>query len=218
MSIVASYLRVGAEELEAIRADPESCWDTPQMPYDLGETAGATASECLYLDKEWQILSWLCSDVGRIEERNEAAQFRVLQRRQDGESLRGEGEFETAMAEEAAAMGFTYVNAQTLPADPVLTAIQGRRGDDEGPAIENLGMAAAVFGPDEAAALAAALNGVSEAGMRERFDVSEMEVLGLPGDWEESDLDEFYIPQLERLRALYNRAASAGQHVIVILG
>jgi hypothetical protein len=102
-----------------------------------------------------------------------------------------------------------------LPADPVLTAIQDRREGDDGARIDGLGTVASVFGPDEVRMLWAALAGIDETAMRYRFDTEEMEILDLPGDWDETEFDEFYFPQLQRLRALYARAAEAGQHVVV---
>jgi hypothetical protein len=97
----------------------------------------------------------------------------------------------------------------------VLNAIQGRQREDQ--RITDLGLSAAVFAPDEVDSLLSALNGISESNLRAGFDVKEIEVLQLPGDWEESELDEFYLPQLNRIRTLYSRAASARQRVIVVM-
>ena len=113
-------------------------------------------------------------------------------------------------------MGFPYVDPNKLSLDPALGAIQGR-SDDAGPTIPNLGVSATSFSPSEVQKLAAALNALEDAWLRERLDVREMEVLGLPADYEETELDEFYLPQLARVRALYNRATKAGQHVVVVM-
>jgi hypothetical protein len=215
MGVVAYYARMNESDVNALKLDPEQYWQLDEMPWDLTKAVDSGASECLYIDKDWQVLSWLCSARGRAEERYQAALVQMDLRVND-EGLSGAGEFKAALAREAEAMGFPYVDPRELPADPVLKAIQGRRHGDDGPTVSNLGLAASAFSPQEVQLLATALNGLDEAWLRERFDVGEMEALALPSDCEATELDEFYLPQLERLRALYNRAASAGQHVVVV--
>lgn len=210
MSVVASYARVSEADLSALEVDPDRFWQLSEMDWSLAKAADAGASERLYIDKDWQVLSWLCSDVGRAEERYQAALMNV------DPSIGADG-FKMALAQEVEAMGYEYVDPRDLPNDPVLTALQGRREGDDGATIRNLGMAAAAFRPDEVVALAAALNGLEEAWLRARFDVAEMDALAMPADCEPSELDEFYLPQIERLKALYARAAQAGQHVVVVI-
>jgi hypothetical protein len=217
MGIVASYARLDNDEVEELRDDPDSFWDL-QERWTSNETPDGGALVFLYLDKDWQNLSWLCSATGRIEERNAAAFMRVSDREARGEDLSEAGKFKAALAEEAAVLGFSYVDPDNLPSDPVLKAIQGRRDGDNGPMIENLGGTASVLSPEEVRVLAKALGRVTESEMRERFDVTEMETLDLPGDWQLSDLNDCILPQFRRLRALYERAAQEGQHVVVVLG
>ena len=135
----------------------------------------------------------------------------------NGKEPSGAGESETSLAREFEAMALPYVDPSELPSDPVLMAIQGRREGDGGLTIADLGLAASAFNPHDVQLLATALNGIEEVWLRERFDTGEMKTLDLPGDCEATELDEFYLPQLERLKALYNRAASAGQHVVVVI-
>ncbi|MBP7704308.1 MAG: DUF1877 family protein [Caulobacter sp.] len=215
MSTVASYARMKADEVAALTRDPEQYWRLDEMPHDLSVSADVGASERLEIDKDWQVLSWLCSPLGRVEERQQAGlvamDYQTLDNRNEP------GVFQAALAKAVEKLGFRYLDPGELSEDPILKALQGRRAGDEGPSIADLGLAAAAFAPEEVRALAAALNSLEEDWLRERFDVREMETLGLPSDYEETELDEFYLPQLERLKALYNRAAAAGQHVVVVI-
>jgi len=205
---------MSGNEVETLKVDADQFWRIQEMPRNLGEPVDAAASERLDVDKDWQVLSWLCSPVGRAEERREAALIRVAQRR--GEDFSAEA-LKAALRQEVEAMGFAYVDPRDLPDDLVLTAIQGRRKADERRSIANLGLAAAMFGPDEVRTLSAALDRIDEAELREVFNANEMETLDLPGDWKETELDEFYLPQLRRLKTLYGRAARAGQYVLVVM-
>lgn len=216
MGMVAYYARVSREELELLKSNPDDFWQLPEMSWNLDDAVEPAASECLYIDKDWLILSWLCSPVGRAEERNQTALMRASTRRANGEPLEGEA-FTAAMIEESEALGFTYTDASTLPDDPVLTAIQGRRQGDDGATIADLGAVASAFDPQEVSKLASALNALRTTELRENFDVAEMDQLGLPTDGEESELDEFLLPQVERVKALYNRALAAGQFVVVVI-
>jgi Domain of unknown function (DUF1877) len=216
MGVVASYARMDAEDVEELHDDPDVFWEL-QERWTSANQPDADALTFLYLDKDWENLSWLCSALGRVEARNEAAFIRVSERKFGGEDFSAAGSFQAALSEESEAMGFRYVDPDSLPDDPVLKAIQGRRKGDVGPMIDGLGTAS-VWRPEEVRMLAQALDRVSESEMRERFDVGEMEVLGLPGDGEMSDLEDFILPQFRRLRALYNRAAQDDQCVVVVLG
>lgn len=212
MSVVAYYARVSAADLKALRDDPEHYWNLEEMPWDLSHKAGPDASEVLYIDKDWQVLSWLCSALGRAEQHHQAALISVdLGAHHDTDA------FKQALRREIEALGLSYVDPDTLPADPVLTAIQGRRERDKGETLTDLGLAAAVFDPNEVRSLLASLDALDEGRLRERFNIDEMEALDMPIDGGATDLDEFYLPQLKRLKTLYSRAASAGQHVVVVM-
>jgi hypothetical protein len=92
--------------------------------------------ERLFADKDWQVLSWLCSTVGRAEERQQAALALM-----DNFYLEG-GAFKRAIAGKAEAMGYAWVDPNSLPDDPVLNALQGRRSGDKGPVLADLGFGA----------------------------------------------------------------------------
>lgn len=213
MSIVANYARLSAAELALVKAAPPRLWDLPDMSPDAAEAS----SELLYLDKTWEALSWLCSDVGRAEARNLAAQVRASRNKR--ERSRFGDDFELSVAAEARAMGFEFVSAELLPPDPVLTAIQGRPDGDDGPQLD-VGESAAgsIFPPHEVLTLLAVLDALDPADLLDRFDIDEMTALNLPCDGDESELEEFILPALESLKTLYERAARAGQHVVVVLG
>lgn len=216
MSLRASYARLTKADAEALRADPGLFRKIPRMPFDLSENPTPDGSEWLNLDREWLSLSFLCSAVGRAEERNNAAFDRVMDCKANGEDLSAEGAFKAALEREAKKLGYTYVDPEELADDPVLNAIQGRRGEDEGDIIENLGGGATLFSPAEVVALAEALANVKEADMRDAFDIEEMEALYVPNDGDESDIEEFLLPQLRALQTLYARAARAEQCVVVV--
>lgn len=211
MSIVAYYARVADADLKSLREDPERYWKLQEMPWDLSDKVGPSGSEVLYLDKDWQVLSWLCSDLGRAEERRQAALMSV------DLGVHDKVAFKAELKKGVEALGLSYVDPDTLPLDPVLTAIQGRREGDEGEAIADLGLAAVVFVPSEVRSLLSSLEALDEDALRERFDIDEMEALALPTDGEETELDEFVLPQLRRLKTLYSRAAAAGQHVVLVM-
>src|SRR5690606_2169026 len=105
--------------------------------------------------------------------------------------IEGNDAFKAALAREVAAMGLVWVDPDSLPIDPVLAAIQGRREQSQSADIADFGLHATVFTPDEVQTLSSALNAIDLDQLRERFDVREIEALGLGGDWEESELDEF---------------------------
>jgi hypothetical protein len=216
MSLRASYARLAKADAEALRADPELFRKIPRMPFDLSDNPNPHGSEWLNLDREWLSLSFLCSAVGRAEERNNAAFDRVMDCKASGEDLSADGAFKAALVREAEKLGYTYVDPEELADDPVLHAIQGRRGEDEGDVIENLGGGATLFSPTEVAALAEALANVRQADMRDAFDIEEMEALFIPNDGAESDLEAFVLPQLRALQTLYARAARAEQYVVVM--
>jgi hypothetical protein len=216
MSTRASYARLTQADAEALRENPELFRKLRRMSFDPNENPAPDESEWLNLDREWLTLSWLCSAVGRAEERNEVALAEVLACKADGEDLSADGAFKAALTREAQRLGFSYIDPADMADDPVLSAIQGRRARDEGETIENLGMSAALFSPAEVRALANALASIQEDDMREVFDIEEMEMLGLPNDGEDSDFEEFYLPQLRRLQTLYARAVQAEQFIAVV--
>ncbi|MFN3911303.1 DUF1877 family protein [Hyphomonas sp.] len=98
-----------------------------------------------------------------------------------------------------------------------MTALQGRRSGDEGAVLADLGFGASVFSPSEVGQLASILSALDIVWIRDQYNAEELEALGLPGDGTEEELDEFFLPQLERVKAFYNRAALAGQRVLVVM-
>jgi hypothetical protein len=210
MSVIASYARVSAQDLDRIRAEPDAFWQIDEVPWT-GGPAAPGASQRLEIDKMWEGLSWLCSPLGRAEAQHMAALINV------DAGIEGHDAFKAALAREVAAMGLVWVDPDSLPTDAVLAAIQGRREESQTPDIADFGLHATVFTPDEVQTLSSALNAIDLDQLRERFDVREIEALSLPGDWEESELDEFYLPSLNRLKNLYAQAAAAKQHVVVVM-
>lgn len=210
MGITASYARVSSSDLDGIRAEPDEFWEVEEMSWDLSETA-PKISERLELDKMWDNLSWLCSPLGRAEAHQMAALVRI------GTRIKAKDEFKAALAKEVARMGLIWVDPDTLPDDPILSAIQGRRGNDQKSDIPDCGLHASIFTPAEVENLYSALSALNLDDLRKRFVVREIEALQLAGDWEEYELEKFYLPAFQRLKTLYGRAARAGQHVIVVM-
>ncbi|MFN3911304.1 DUF1877 family protein [Hyphomonas sp.] len=104
MSIVAYYARVDEHEFEALQSNAERFWEIAEMPWDLAVPSEPGVCERLYIDKDWQVLCWLCSAVGRAEERHQAGLARL-----DNFDLEGDA-FQRAIAEKVEAMGYAYIN------------------------------------------------------------------------------------------------------------
>ncbi|HEX4160309.1 MAG TPA: DUF1877 family protein [Rhizomicrobium sp.] len=106
-----------------------------------------------------------------------------------------------------------------MPDDPALIVSEGRGREDR--RFPKIGRHAQTFFPDEVAELSAALNQITDAGLREHFDPRVMESLGVAGIlWTEEEPDVFekiLVPVLERIRELFRLAAQAGQTVIVVI-
>lgn len=211
MSIVATYARLPASEVGGLQSNPESFWELDVMNKGVESEERKSASESLYLDKGWQLLSWLCSDLGRMEAIHNAAIHHVDFDIEDPEK------FKSAIRIAAKNMGLEYTDPSDFSVDPVLLAIQGAREDGDGLVIPELGYGATVFDWDKVKKLNTALNKVTQSSIRARFNVVEMEALYMPGDWVETELEEFLLPQFQRLKELYNRAEVAEQSVVVVL-
>jgi hypothetical protein len=211
MSIVLYHARVDDSTLDALQANPDLFWGLP-------DEAGPTDNQQLYTDKDWGAISWLLSAKAREEQKHQVVEFALSMNRKSSANLESRDAWKAAKREEAARRGFELVDAESMPDDPVLIAIQGR-GTKHGRA-PHMGLHAQTLVPDHVAALSAALDRVTEADLREHFDPRVMESLDVAGIlWTEEEPDVFdkiLVPGFERIRVFFRFAAQAGQHVVVV--
>jgi hypothetical protein len=73
MSIVSYHARVSESLLGALQTNPDLFWELPQ-------NAEPADAELLYIDKDWQALSWLLSAKAREELKHDAVQFALWRR------------------------------------------------------------------------------------------------------------------------------------------
>ena len=212
MSVVSYHVRIDERMLEALEANADLFWEIPESP-------GSANGELLYLDKDWAVLSWLLSSKAREEQKHDVAGFALKtgeDREPDHVSLDA---WRAAKAQAATKLGFQLVDTKSMPDDPALTAIQGRRPRDS--RFKQIGYGARTFNPDEVADLSASLDLLTEADLREQFDPQLMESLDVEGiRWTEEDPDVFdkiLLPCFDRLKEFYRLAAQARQLVLVVL-
>lgn len=210
MSIVSYHARIDERLLETLQANPDLFWELPEH----SDSAGA---QLLYLDKDWSALSWLLSSKAREEQKHDLS---LMRGQNSGENFAGPDARGNAKTQAAAKLGFQLVDTESMPDDPALIAIQGRGPRDS--RFQQIGFGARTFIPHEVAGLSASLDRITDADLREHFDPVVMEALDVEGirwtEEEESDvLEKILIPCFERLRAFYNLAALAGQHVLVVI-
>ena len=210
MSIVSYHARVGESLLGSLQANPDLFWELPQK-------AGPAEAELLYIDKDWRALSWLLSAKAREEQKQEAVQFARMWTESSAGKF-GRSPAPSAKVQKAAALVIEWVDTKRMPDDPALTAIEGRGPSD--PRLAEIGYGGRVFAPAEVAALSAALDNITDGDLRAHFDPQVMEdfdVAGILWTEEEPDvLDAILIPVFNGLRAFYDRAARAGQYVLVV--
>lgn len=208
MSIVLYHARVDESTLAALQANPEMFWELP-------DDADPAGNQRLYTDKDWSALCWLLSAKAREEQKYDV----VLHAVGGSSDLGGRDAWKAAMAREAAKRGFELVDTDAMPDDAVLRAIQGRGAQDNG--FPRIGFGPGIFVPGEVAVLAAALDRITEADLRERFDPQVMEsfdVAGILWTAEEQDVfEKILVPVFERIRIFFRLAAWARQHVLVVL-
>jgi hypothetical protein len=211
MSIVSYHARVGETLLGALQTNPDLFWELPS-------NTGPADAELLFIDKDWQALSWLLSAKAREEQKHEVIAF-DLQRREPAGAKRDKPAWEAAKALEAAKLGVELVDLDLMPDDPALIAIEGRGPQD--PWLAGVSYyGGRVFTPAEVASLAAALDPITAAEMRAQYDPQAMEkfdVAGILWTEEEPDvLDTILIPIFDRLKDFYGHAAQAGHYVLVV--
>ncbi len=212
MSIVSYHARVSESLLGALQANPDLFWALPKK-------AGPDEAELFFIDKDWQALSWLLSAKAREKQKHEAVMFALALRERGREKLDRVAR-DAAKAQEAAKLGVEPADTELMQDDPALIAIQGRGPIDA--RLAELGYGGRAIAPAEVATLSAALDRLTEADMRTHFDPQAMEDLDVAGIlWTEEEpdvLDTILIPIFNGLKAFYDRAARAGQYVLVVHG
>jgi len=212
MSIVSYHARVGESMLGSLQTNPDLFWELPRK-------AGPAEDELLFIDKDWRALSWLLSAKAREEQKHDTV-LHAATRSERGIAEADRLPWDVAKAQAASKLGIELVDTQLMPDDTALVAIEGRGPMDE--RLAEIGYGGRVFTPLEVAELAAALEHVTEDEMRANFNPRVMEdhdVAGILWTEEEPDvLDTILIRNFNNLKALYGRAALAGQYVLVVHG
>ena len=210
MSIVSYHARVDESLLGALQANPDLFWELPQK-------AGPAEAELLYIDKDWRALSWLLSAKAREEQKQEAVEFARMWI-ESKPKIFGRPSEPSARVRKTAELVIEWVDTKLMPDDPVLTAIEGRGPRDA--RLAEIGYGGRVFSPAEVADLSAALDNITDGDLRAHFDPQVMEDFDVAGFlWTEEEpdvLDAILIPVFNCLRAFYDRAARAGQYVLVV--
>lgn len=210
MSIVSYHARVDESVLASLQANPDRFWELPRK-------AGPAEAELLFIDKDWQALSWLLSAKAREEQKHDVVQLALTWRTPGAKDLHGSA-WRDAKLRKAAELGFELVDTKLMPDDPALTAIEGRGPRD--PRLAEIGYGGRVFTPAEVADLSAALDNITDLDLRAQFDPQVMEDFDVAGFlWTEEEpdvLDAILIPIFNGLKAFYDRAARAAQYVLVV--
>ena len=192
MSVVATYVRLSPEQLELAAAED------PKVVLDLGREGNDPAyqgTETLYFDKGYRSIAWLLSPLARAEDDHLA---RLIE---------SPDELEAARAR-VAAIGAMHV-------DPAFEALYGDRSHvDER---FDIGLdPPAVMSWEKVRTLSAVLDGISSADLEGRLDRGEMIRVGMNYADEDDLMDDYILPNFERLQAFYREAAAQGQVVMVV--
>ncbi len=210
MSIVAYYARLSAEQIERCANDPSTLAD-----------GSAPGIEVIDIDRAYEPMAWLLSPCKRAEQDYQALLLDEMARKPAPPSLIGRiaGIFRIRAAfEPSATLNAKAAAADVVQLDPVLRAIEGRSETRDARFDFGLGDAA-VFNPDEVAALSAALHSLVPGSLEEHYRPAEMDRSRVfPEYWEEEGrelMEDYVIPSLARLQAFYRAAESEKQHVLV---
>ena len=192
MSVVVTYVRLSHEQLERAALHPD-------VIHRLGGEEDHPAyggAETLYFDKAYEPIAWLLSPLARAQADHTDRLFR------------NPDEPDEAARSRVAAM-------KAMPIDPAWEALHGDRGHVD-PRFD-IGLdPPAVMSPDKVRALSEVLDKISRADLERHFDLAEMDRLDLCYLDEEDVMDEYVLPEFERLQAFY-RAAAANNQVVMVL-
>ena len=210
MTMVAKYARLSAEQIEHCAKDPSALAD-----------GSAPGVEMIVVDRAYEALAWLLSPCKRSEQDQEAVLIYEMIRAPEKRSLieRIAVVFgKRSVIEPSSDMVPKAATVEPVEPDSVLIAIEGRSERRDASFDFGLGDAA-VFNPDEVAALSSALQSLAPGALEEYYNPAEMDrVHVFPVYWEEEGrelMEEEVIPSLARLQNFYRAAASAKQYVLV---
>lgn len=210
MSMVAHYARLSAEQMEYCAKDPSGLADR-----------SVSGVEVIDVDRTYEALAWLLSPCKRVEQSEGALlideMIRVPEKRSLIERIAGIfGKQRTI--EPSSDTGTMATAVKPIEPDAVLIAIEGRSERRDARFDFGLGDAA-VFDPDEVAALSSALQSLAPDSLEHHYNPAEMDrVHVFPAYWEEEGrelMEEDVIPGLSRLQAFYRAAACAKQYVLI---
>lgn len=192
MSVVATYVRLSPAQLERAALHPD-------VIHLLGGEEGHPlfgGAGTLYFDKAYQPIAWLLSPLARAQA--DHTDRLIGNPNEPDEAARGR----------VAAM-------KAMPIDPAWEALHGDRSHVD--ARFDIGLdPPAVMSPDKVRMLSEVLDKISRADLERYFDLAEMDRLDLCYLDEEDVMDEYILPEFERLQAFY-RAAAANDQIVMVL-
>jgi hypothetical protein len=214
LGIVAYFLHVDAQQLQAVRERPAIVWEIQNDPR-------FASARIVDIDKDWQIISWLVSPKKRKEQEQFVVTMHVMESDDSDELMTNKVAFEAAFDRERKKLGFKTEEVDAIPTDKLLEAFEGRGTDQQREAKLNFGLGGArVFSPVEVQSLVAGFEVTKDSEIRARFNrdlLTKHEVGGI--NWmEESDsvLDEILLPAFHKIGDFYREAAQRGHYVLVI--
>ncbi|MDY6945045.1 MAG: DUF1877 family protein [Pseudomonadota bacterium] len=217
MSIVAYYARLSSEQLAR-------CVENPQKLAS-GAVDDMPGAEVIDVDGAWEPLAWLVSPCKRIEQaHNTLFMSEIMSERQPAKPsfvARIARLFQTKSKQKTepfAASKESLRKADEAQVDLPLVAIEGRTEVREEQL--NFGMgAAALFPPEQVVNLRQALAAVSVQAIEAQYKPALMDQSGVfPEHWVEEGrdlMDNYILPNFEKLQRFYSKAAELGQTVLV---
>jgi hypothetical protein len=214
MSIIFYYLHLDDAQLAAVREEPALVWSLDSDPRF--RTAKLTD-----IDKDYDIIAWLLSPKKRNEQTRQVASYKVFDIERQSNVTYTKAEFLRLVDEELMKLGASLEDPAELAADHVLEALEGRGTEDQREPKVNFGLGdARLFRPAEVARAAAALSSIDATDLRKSFDRTVMAKFDVGGvgwlDENDSVLDEFLVPQFNKIQRFYIEAEKLGHNVLVI--
>jgi hypothetical protein len=214
MSIIFYYLHLDDAQLAAVREEPALVWSLDSDPRF--RTAKLTD-----IDKDYDIIAWLLSPKKRNEQARQVASYKVFDIERHSNATYTKAEVLRLVDEELMKLGVSLDDPAELAEDHVLEALEGRGTEDQREPDVNFGLGAArLFRPAEVARAAAALSSIDATDLRKSFDRTVMAKFDVGGvgwlDENDSVLDEFLVPQFNKIQRFYIEAEKLGHNVLVI--
>ncbi|MFO1251387.1 MAG: DUF1877 family protein [Inhella sp.] len=214
MSIIAYFLHLDEAQLQAVRQQPALVWSAKGDPRFV-------SAKLIDLDKDYEVLAWLLSPKKRLEQAQQLARYKAIDRETEEKADYSKADFERVVEGELKKLGVSGDDPNRLPTDPLLEALEGRGTEAQREPRVNFGLGnARLFTPTEVRRLSEALAGVGATQLRAAFDRTIMAKFDVGGmDWlseRDAVFDDFLAPAFYKIRSFYIDASKLGHHVLVI--